>query len=138
MVTSTDLGAGIHPTLKSSYGLRGAHVALGAVYGAKHEIYGPLYSKHAIEGAKVRIDYTHTGQGLAVRHGDRLQGFMVAGADKVFHWADAVVDGQSVVVSSEAVGKPAAVRYAWGSSFPWANLFNKDGLPAQPFRTDAW
>jgi sialate O-acetylesterase len=138
MVTSTDLGSGIHPVLKSSYGLRGAHVALGALYGARHEIYGPLYAKHRVEGSKVRIDYSHTGKGLEVRHGDKLQGFMIAGEDRVFRWADAVVEGQSVLVSSETVPKPVSVRYAWGGQFAWANLFNKDGLPAQPFRTDAW
>lgn len=138
MVTSTDIGPGIHPVLKSSYGQRGAHVALGAVYGAKHEIYGPLYAKHRVEGSKIRIDYTHTGKGLEVRHSATLQGFLVAGEDRVFRWAEAMVDGQGVVVSSAEVPKPVAVRYAWGANFPWANLFNKDGLPAQPFRTDAW
>ena len=71
-------------------------------------------------------------------HGDKLQGFMIAGADRKFHWADAVIDGQTVVVSSAAVPQPEAVRYAWAAAFPWANLFNQDGLPAQPFRTDAW
>ena len=138
MVTSSDLGPGIHPVLKSSYGQRSAHVALGAVYGAKLEIYGPLYSKHKIEGGKVRIEYSHTGKGLEVRHADKLQGFLIAGEDQKFHWADAVVEGQSVVVSSPEVPKPVAVRYAWSPTFPWANLFNKDGLPAQPFRTDHW
>jgi sialate O-acetylesterase len=63
---------------------------------------------------------------------------MIAGEDKKFVWADAVIDGDSVVVSSASVPKPAAVRYAWAGNFPWANLFNKDGLPAQTFRTDDW
>ena len=138
MVTSSDLGPGIHPALKSSYGRRAAQVALGAVYGEKHEIYGPLHAGHSVEGGRVRIRFSHTGHGLAVRHGDKLQGFMIAGADKKFHWADAVIDGQTVVVSSAAVPQPEAVRYAWAAAFPWANLFNQDGLPAQPFRTDAW
>ena len=138
MVTSTDLGDGNHPLLKSAYGRRAADVALGAVYGAGNEIYGPLYAGHAIEGGKVRVRFSHTGRGLAIRHADRLQGFMIAGPDKVFHWADAAIDGAAVVVSSPAVAAPAAVRYAWAASFPWANLFNVDGLPAQPFRTDDW
>ena len=63
---------------------------------------------------------------------------MIAGDDKKFVWADAVIEGDSVVVSSKSVAKPASVRYAWSGQFPWANLFNKDGLPAQPFRTDEW
>jgi len=67
---------------------------------------------------------------------EKLQGFAVAGADGVFQWADAVIDGDTVVVSSASVQKPVAVRYAFASKHTWANLFNKDGLPALPFRTD--
>jgi sialate O-acetylesterase len=111
---------------------------MGAVYGAKYEIYGPLFSKHHVEGNKVRIQYTHIGKGLEVRHSDKLQGFLIAGADQKFQWADAVIDGDSVHVSCAAVPAPEAVRYAWNTNFAWANLFNKDGLPAQPFRTDSW
>jgi len=138
MVTASDLGAGTHPVLKSSYGERSAYVALGAVYGSKNEIYGPLYASHKTEGNRVRIQYSHIGKGLLARHSDKLQGFLIAGEDKQFHWADAVIDGGDVLVSSPAVPKPESVRYAWSAQFPWANLFNKDGLPAQPFRTDAW
>lgn len=138
MVTSTDLGEGNHPLLKSAYGRRGADVALGAVYGKGNEIYGPLYAGHQVEGSNVRVRFTHVGQGLAARHADRLQGFVIAGADKQFHWADAKIDGDTVVVSCSSVPTPVAVRYAWAPHFPWANLFNKDGLPAQPFRTDDW
>lgn len=138
MVTSTDLGAGTHPVLKSSYGQRSAYVALGAVYGAKHEIYGPLFASSKVEGGKMRVQFSHTGKGLAARHSDKLQGFLIAGSDRQFKWAEAVIDGQSIVVSSPDVPKPEAVRYAWSQTFPWANLFNQDGLPAQPFRTDSW
>jgi sialate O-acetylesterase len=138
MVTSTDLGAGIHPVLKSAYGERGAYVAMGSVYGAQQQIYGPLFGKHQVEGNKVRIQYTHVGKGLEARHADKLQGFLIAGSDRKFQWADAVIDGDTVVVSSPSVPNPESVRYAWSSNFPWANLFNKDGLPAQPFRTDNW
>lgn len=138
MVTSTDLGGMTHPTNKSGYAERAKLVALGFVYGGQIEFSGPLYASHQVEGNKVRVRFTHTGQGLAVKHSDKLQGFMIAGADKKFVWADAVIDGDSVVVSSSAVPQPAAVRYAWSSNSPWANLFNKDGLPAQTFRTDDW
>ena len=138
MVTSSDLGEGIHPVLKSSYGQRAAHVAMAVAYGAKHEIYGPLYQSHKVEGGRIRIEFKHTGKGLAARHSEKLQGFAIAGADRKFKWADAVIDGQSIVVSSAAVPNPESVRYAWSSAFPWANLFNQDGLPAQPFRTDRW
>ena len=67
---------------------------------------------------------------------DKLQGFAIAGEDQRFVWADAMIDGDSVVVSSVSVPKPTAVRYAWSQQIPWANLFNKDGLPAPAFRTD--
>jgi sialate O-acetylesterase len=75
-----------------------------------------------------------------MRHSDKLQGFAIAGDDKVFHWADAKIDGDTVIVSSPEVAKPTAVRYAWGpvNNRTWANLFNKDRLPAVTFRTDAW
>ena len=106
------------------------------VYERKVEIYGPVYQSNKIEGDKARVSFTHVGQGLAYRPGEKLQGFAVAGEDKVFHWADAVIDGDTVVVSSDKVAKPVAVRYGWGRAFPWANLFNTDGLPALPFRTD--
>lgn len=136
MATSSDLGSGLHPTNKSGYGHRAADVALGFVYGKKIEYYGPSYTAHKIDGAKVRINFTHTDQGLAFQHGDKLQGFAIAGADQQFHWADAVIDGDTVVASCAAVPKPVFVRYAWSSNRRWANLFNKAGLPAIPFRTD--
>ena len=138
MVTSLDLGSGTHPVNKSGYGVRAADVALGAVYGRKSEIYGPLYASHKVNDGKVTITYTHTGKGLAYKIGDKLQGFEIAGADKKFVWANCEIEGDTVVVSSESVPQPAAVRYAWAGSFHWANLFNKDGLSAQPFRTDDW
>ena len=138
MATASDLGAGIHPTNKSGYGTRASQVALGLVYGKKIAYYGPTYKAHTIEGNKVRITFNHVGQGLAYKHGDKLQGFALAGEDKVFHWADATIDGDTVVLTSAKVTKPVAVRYAYASKHPWANFFNKDGLPALPFRTDAW
>jgi sialate O-acetylesterase len=138
MVISTDLGGMTHPTNKSGYADRALLVAEGFVYGQKVEFSGPLYASHEILGDKVRVSFTHTGQGLAARHSDKLQGFLIAGPDKQFVWADATIEGNTVLVSSPSVPAPAAVRYAWSSSAPWANLFNKDGLPAQTFRTDDW
>ncbi len=138
MVPSTDLGKDTHPTNKSGYGERAARVALGFVYKKPIEFSGPLYAAHVVEGGKIRIKFTHTGKGLAIAQSDKLQGFAIAGADKKFVWADAVIDGDSVLVSSATIPQPAAVRYAWSQNIPWANLFNKDGLPAQAFRTDDW
>lgn len=138
MVISSDLGSGIHPPNKSGYGARALQVALATAYGKKNEYLGPMYASHAIDGAAVTLTFTHTGKGLACVNGDALQGFMIAGEDKKFVWADAAIKGDKVVVSSAKVPHPAAVRYAWSGTFPWANLFNQDGLPAQPFRTDNW
>lgn len=138
MAISSDLGQYTHPTNKSGYGSRSAQVALGLAYGKPVEYYGPVYASHTIDGDKVTVKFTHVGQGLATRHGTKLQGFAVAGDDKKFHWADAVIDGETVVLSSPMVKEPKAVRYAWSNVRTWANLFNKDGLPAVTFRTDSW
>jgi sialate O-acetylesterase len=136
MVISSDLAPGTHPVNKSGYGQRAADVALGMVYGRAKEYYGPIYASHVIEGDKVRIRFTHVGQGLAFRPGDKPQGFALAGADGIYHWATAVIEGDAVVVATPNVPQPVSVRYAWAAQWNWANLFNKDGLPAVPFRTD--
>jgi sialate O-acetylesterase len=85
----------------------------------------------------VTLTFDHVGGGLTAKGGGKLEGFAIAGADKKFVWADAKIDGDKVVVSSKDVKKPAAVRYAWAAN-PKFNLFNKDGIPASPFRTDDW
>ena len=146
MAISSDLGPGTHPVNKFGYGHRAGDVALGIVYGRTIEYYGPVFETCRIEGNKVRVRFTHVGQGLAFAHGEKLQGFAVAGADKVFQWADATVvapkfpwqRADTIVIASAKVPQPVAVRYAWSSNRRWANLFNKDGLPALPFRTDEW
>ena len=136
MAISSDLGPNPHPVCKSGYGCRAAAAALGSVYGRPVEYYGPLYASHKVEGGRVRVAFTHVGRGLAFRHGGKLQGFALAGADKAFHWVDAAIEGDTVVLSCPAVAQPAFVRYGWANKRTWANLFNKDGLPAVPFRTD--
>ena len=111
---------------------------MAAVYGKKIEYYGPMYTSFKSDGDKIRVNFTHVGQGLAFRNGEKLQGFAVAGDDKKFYWADATIDGDTVVVHCDNVANPVAVRYAWAGTHPWANLFNKDGLPATTFRSDSW
>jgi sialate O-acetylesterase len=88
-----------------------------------------------VEGERVRLSFDHAEGGLVARDGERLKGFAVAGKDGRFVWADAVIEGDEVVVSSPEVKRPAAVRYAWADN-PAANLYNRAGLPASPFRTD--
>ena len=138
MVVAMDLEGGTHPHDKQSYGRRMADVALGLACGEQTVWCGPVYDRMKIEGAEVRIFFRHVGGGLVARSADGPQGFMVSGRDRRFHWAEARIDGEAVVVRSDAVPEPAAVRYAWALQPEWANLFNKQGLPALTFRTDDW
>jgi sialate O-acetylesterase len=109
---------------------------LGTTYAEDVVYSGPLYDAMKLENGRIRISFKHLGGGLEARRGT-LRGFAVAGADKRFHWAEAIIDGDTVVVSSPAVPDPVAVRYAWGGN-PDCNLYNRNGLPASPFRTDDW
>ena len=127
----------VHPHRKLEVGQRLALWAQGTIYKEPIEYSGPLYGSMRIEGSEIRVRFTHVGSGLEVHSGGELRGFAVAGADRKFHWAEARMDGDTVVISSRDVPSPVAVRYAWGDS-PLCNLFNKDGLPASPFRTDDW
>jgi sialate O-acetylesterase len=127
----------VHPHRKAEVGQRLARLALGITYKKPIAYSGPLYQSMTVEGNKIRIRFTNTGSGMEARGSGPLMGFAIASADRQFHWAEATIDGASVVVSSPEVPTPVAVRYAWGDSPP-CNLFNKDGLPASPFRTDNW
>jgi len=136
MVPACDLGPGVHPINKWGYGNRAGEVALSAVYGKDLLAHGPRYKSHKVEGRAIRVRFDNVGKGLTGVHGDGLTGFAIAGADKKFVWAEARIDGDSVVVSSDKVVEPVAVRFACSKNRAWANLFNKDGLPALAFRTD--
>jgi hypothetical protein len=136
MVVTTDVGepGELHPRTKEPVGARLALAARAVAYGEDVEHMGPLYKSMAVEGDKAVVSFTHVGKGLEVR-GDTLTGFAVAGPDGKFHPARAEVRGDEVVVWSDKVSTPAAVRFGW-ESYPVVNLWNKDGLPASPFRTD--
>lgn len=138
LAVTIDVGeaGNLHPPRKAEIGERLALWALGTTYGRKLVYSGPLYKTMNIEGKEIRINFAHVGGGLQA-HGETLEGFTMAGADKRFHRANARIDGDSVVVSSSEVEAPVAVRYAWGNS-PNCDLYNKEGLPASPFRTDDW
>lgn len=138
LVTASDLGTGVHPANKSGYGKRASRVALGAAYGHDIAISGPTYKSHKIEGNKIRISFDNVGKGLAFRHADSVRGFKVSGKDEKWAWADAVIDGDTIVVSSTEVPMPTEVNYAANKDFSYANLFNKDGLPALMFTTVKW
>lgn len=136
MAVTTDVGneTDIHPTQKEPVGARLALAARAVAYGEKLEYSGPVYQSMQIEGSQVRLRFTHTGRGLAAKDGP-LKGFTLAGNDGNFIDATAIIDGDQVVVSSASVPKPVAVRYGWAHT-PDVNLFNQEGLPATPFRTD--
>lgn len=125
----------IHPRNKQDAGRRLALLARATVYGEKTEYLGPVYESLKVEGDKALIGFTHLGGGL-VKKGEKLAGFAIAGEDRKFVWADAQIEGETVVVSSKEVAKPVAARYAWADN-PDCNLYSKEGLPAAPFRTDA-
>ena len=126
----------IHPRNKLDVGRRLAAWALANTYGQKVIPSGPLFDKYTIEGDKVRIRFKY-GSGLKTIDGGPVKGFAIAGEDHRFVWADARIDGDTVIVSSPTVPKPVAVRYGWADN-PIANLYNNAGLPASPFRTDDW
>jgi sialate O-acetylesterase len=127
----------VHPTEKEPVGNRLAYCALALKYGEKIPYEGPTFtSAETLSGTAIRLQFAHAEGGLVVK-GDRPEEFEIAGDDHVWHWADAHVFGDTVIVSSSEVPNPKAVRYAWQSN-PAATLYNRDGLPAAPFRTDDW
>jgi sialate O-acetylesterase len=139
MAVTIDLGEAnnIHYHRKKEAGERLALVALAQTYGQKIEYSGPVYDSMTVEGNAIRLKFTHLGGGLVAKGGP-LKQFSIAGADKKFAWADATIDGDTVVVSSKNITAPAAVRYAWADNPEGCNLYNKADLPASPFRTDDW
>ena len=126
----------IHPRNKKDVGRRLARLALARDYGFKIADSGPFFEKPEREGAGFRINFTNTHGGL-IAPLNELVGFELAGADQVFKPASAVIEKNTVLVTSPEVPEPVAVRYAWRNA-PLAGLFNKEGLPAVPFRTDTW
>ncbi|MBA4187515.1 MAG: sialate O-acetylesterase [Planctomycetaceae bacterium] len=138
MAVITDVGdeKDIHPKPKGPVGERLALAALGIEYGKKIVHSGPVFKDAKFDGATATLNFDHVGGGLVAK-GDGLAGFTVAGADGVFVPAKATIKGDSIIVTSDKVEKVTAVRYGWlNFAKPTLNLFNKEGLPATPFRTD--
>lgn len=140
----------IHPMNKRDVSERLALWSLAKDYGKKNLVFsGPLYKAMRVEKGKIRIAFDHIGTGLMIglKKGmeptttdpaAKLKRFAIAGEDKKWHWADAIIDGKNVVVSSPSVPKPVAVRYAYAKNPEGCNLYNKEGFPASPFKTDNW
>ena len=139
MSVSIDIGddTNLHPPDKKDVGYRLSLAALGNTYGRKIEYSGPIYDSMTVEENKVRLKFTHLGGGLVAKGGP-LKQFVICGSDQKWQWADAVIDGDTVVVFSPDVAVPVAVRYAWAAAPDGCNLYNQAGLPASPFRTDDW
>jgi sialate O-acetylesterase len=139
MAVAIDLGEwnDIHPGNKKDVGLRLALAAKKIAYGENDIVYsGPVYKSFTIQDNKIRIAFTNTGSGLVSNDGEPLSQFAIAGADKKFVWAKAHIEGDNVIVWNENVANPQFVRYAWADNPENPNLYNKEGLPASPFRTD--
>jgi sialate O-acetylesterase len=128
----------IHPKNKQEVGRRLALVAMAKTYQKDVAFSGPEYDSMKVEDDSVRLTFKH-GKGLQAKGADApaVKGFAIAGDDRKWYWADARIDGDTVVVRSDKVSRPAAVRYAWANN-PVCNLYNQAGLPAVPFRTDDW
>jgi sialate O-acetylesterase len=127
----------VHPKNKAPVGERLALIALANAYHRKLEFSGPRYSSMKVEGHAIRIRFTHVDGGLAAKDGP-LKWFQIAGEDQHFVDAEATIDGDTVIVQSDKVATPVAVRYAWANYPIGCNLTNAAGLPAAPFRTDTW
>jgi sialate O-acetylesterase len=126
----------IHPTNKQEVGRRLALIARAKVYGGSVDFSGPVFKSAVRDGAAMRVSFDFAGNGLIAKD-KPLQSFQVAGADQKFFPAMAKIEGETLIVSAAEVPEPVAVRYAWTNA-PEANLYNGAGLPAVPFRSDAW
>jgi sialate O-acetylesterase len=137
MAVTLDIGdeKDIHPRNKLDVGKRLARLALSGTYGKPGVPCGPLFREASVENNSIRIRFEHTGSGLLAKDGE-LRQFAIAAADRKFVAASARIDGDSVIVSSPEVASPAHVRYAWADNPAGANLYNAEGLPAAPFKTD--
>ena len=139
MATTIDIGdaATIHPTNKREVGRRLSLIALAKDYGIKGNYVGPEFNRVVVGPGSIKILFKHAEDGLKTSDSKAPTGFAIAGEDHKFYWADAKIQGASVVLSSEKVPNPVAVRYGWADN-PDCNLCGVDGLPAVPFRTDRW
>jgi sialate O-acetylesterase len=139
LAVAIDIGdaVDVHPKNKRTLGARLALAALKLAYGEDVVASGPVFKSVKFENGKAVLTFGNIGGGLVAKGGAPLKGFAIAGDDRKFSWADAVINADTVIVSSSNVPLPAAVRYAWADN-PDCGLYNQNGLPAVPFRTDRW
>ncbi|UCF38543.1 MAG: hypothetical protein JSU96_06800 [Acidobacteriota bacterium] len=139
LAVTIDLGEAddVHPRSKIEVARRLALWALGPVYGKETVPSGPIFQEMTRDGSALKLSFRQIGSGLVAAGNLSPQRFTIAGSDRIFHRAQARIEGDQVVVSSPNVEEPVAVRYAWEDN-PTINLYNREGLPASPFRTDDW
>jgi sialate O-acetylesterase len=139
MTVTTDVGNSndIHPTNKKEVGKRLALNALKVAYHNPKTIQSPLFKSVQFTKNQAVIAFKNLGSNLIMK-GSELKGFEIAGKDKKFYYAKAKIEGNTVIVSHSKVNNPVYVRYGWSNAPVDANLFNQEGLPASPFRTDSW
>jgi len=137
LAVTIDIGEGldIHPMNKQDVGKRLALSALKLAYHDSLVYSGPIYHSMEIRGNKLALTFDQIGSGLQSKDNEVLKGFSIAGKDGQFHWAEAEINDNSVVLYSKEEPNPVAARYGWDDN-PECNLCNKEGLPASPFRTD--
>ena len=138
MAVAIDLGEwnDVHPDNKKDVGERLALAALKIAYGESIVHSGPIFQSSTVEANTIIINFTNTGSGLIIKDGEEPAEFAIAGSDKKFVWAKARIEGDKIIVWNDAIKDPLYVRYAWADNPVNPNLFNKEGLPASPFRTD--
>jgi sialate O-acetylesterase len=138
MAVAIDIGEAndIHPKNKQDVGRRLALLALGDVYKSKPSGRSPMFREQVIQGREVRLKFNHAEGGLLARGGE-VSGFVISGADQKWFPANARIAGDEVILSSAEITAPVAVRYGWADN-PQCNLYDRDGLPIAPFRTDSW
>jgi sialate O-acetylesterase len=139
MAVTIDIGEwnDIHPVDKKDVGNRLALAAEKIAYGENNIVCsGPIYKSMKVKVNKIILTFDYVGSGLMAKGGGSLKYFSIAGKDKKFIWAKAKIENNKVVVWSDKLTNPVAVRYAWADNPDGANLYNKEGLPASPFRTD--
>lgn len=138
MAVSVDIGEwnDIHPVDKKDLGYRLALAAEKVAYGEKHIVYsGPIYESMKVNGNKIILTFADVGGGLVAKNGGKLECLEICGADDIFFPAEAKIENDKIIVWSNKVASPVAVRYAWSNNPEGANLYNKERLPASPFRT---
>ena len=141
MAVTIDTGDAIalHPKNKKPIGIRHAYLALKNVYGKNIVATGPRFVSHSVQGSRIILKFDSTGSGLMAADNGSPNAFAIAGRNRKWHWAKAEIKGKTIILSAKEINEPIAARYAWAMNPSRRNLiYNREGIPASPFRTDDW